>query len=50
MTEQELKKQYADAIISFIMQNAQQHICAIEERLIILDALEEAAEYIAKMD
>ena len=36
MTEQELKKQYADAIISFIMQNAQQHICAIEERLISL--------------
>lgn len=50
MTEQELKKQYADAIISLIMQSAQQHICAVEERLIIIDALEEAAEYFAKMD
>jgi hypothetical protein len=50
MTEDELKKQYADAIISLIMQKSQQHICAVEERLVILDALEEAAEYIAKME
>lgn len=50
MTEEELKKQYANAIISLIMENAQQHICSVEERLVILDALEEAAEYFAKIE
>ena len=50
MTSEELQKNYVDAIISFIMENAQQHICAVEERLIIIDALEEAAEYFCKME
>lgn len=50
MTPEELQKNYADAIISLIMNNAQQHICAVEERLIIIDALEEAAEYFSKME
>ena len=50
MTSEELQKNYADAIISLIMNNAQQHICAVEERLIIIDALEEAAEYFSKME
>ena len=50
MTSEELQKKYADAVISLILENAQQHICAVEERLIIIDALEEAAEYFAKMD
>ena len=50
MTPEELQKKYADAIISFILENAQQHICAVEERLIIIDALEEAADYFCKME
>ena len=50
VTPEELQKNYADAIISFILENAQQHICAVEERLIIIDALEEAAEYFCKME
>ena len=48
MTSEELQKNYADAIITLIMKSAQQHICDVEERLIIIDALEEAAEYFSK--
>ena len=50
MTAEELQKNYADAIISLILENAQQHICAVEERLIIIDALEEATEYFCKIE
>ena len=50
MTSEELQKNYVDAIISLIMENAQQHICAVEERLIIIDALKLNQTYFANMD
>jgi len=50
VTPEELQKNYTDAIITLIMKNAQQHISSVEELLIIIDALEEAAEFFVEMD